>query len=237
MSIPTRAVRPTPEHPPVQEIDMRRFTLAALALTALAPLAFADATGLASDPVPKGAYEIDKLHASLIFRVSHLGFSSFTGRFTRFDATLDFDPRKLADSRVDVTIDPTSVTADNVPTDFLSMLSGKGWLDAEQHPEIAFRSRRVEVQDANAFRIHGDITINGVTRPCVLDARYNGGYATHPFEPRARIGFSAKGSLRRSEFGVNAGLPAPGTTFGVGDEVEIVLEAEFSGPSYRVAQR
>jgi polyisoprenoid-binding protein YceI len=188
-------------------------------------------------PVPPGAYEIDKLHASLIFRVSHLGFSSFTGRFTRFDAKLDFDPRKLAASRVEVTIDPTSVTADNVPTDFLSMLSGKGWLDAERHPEIAFRSRRIEVRDANTFRIHGDITMNGVTRPCVLDARYNGGYAAHPMEPRARIGFSAKGSLRRSEFGVSTGIPAPGSTMGVGDDVEIVLEAEFTGPSYRVAQR
>jgi polyisoprenoid-binding protein YceI len=128
------------------------------------------------------------------------------------------------------------VAADNVPADFLAMLSGKGWLDAAAHREIAFRSRRVEVRDANAFRIHGDLTMNGVTKPLVLDARYNGGYAAHPMEPRARIGFSAKGSLRRSEFGVSAGLPAPGSTFGISDDVEIVLEAEFVGPSHRVAQ-
>ena len=181
---------------------MRRLILVALALTTLVPFARAEVPGVIAGPIPAGAYEIDKLHASLIFRVSHLGFSSFTGRFTRFDAKLGFDPRKLADSRVDVTIDPTSVTADNVPDEFLAMLSGKGWLDAGSHPEMAFRSRRVEVRDGDTFRIHGDLTMNGVTRPCVLDARYNGGYAAHPMEPRARIGFSARGSLRRSAFGV-----------------------------------
>ena len=122
---------------------MRRSKFIALALITLSPLAFAaEVPGLIDDPVPRGAYEIDKLHTSVIFRVSHLGFSSFTGRFTRFDAKLDFDPRKLASSRVDVVIDPTSVTADNVPKDFLSMLAGDAWLDAARNPEIAFRSRR-----------------------------------------------------------------------------------------------
>lgn len=216
---------------------MRRLTLIALALASLAPLAIAGMPKPIAGPVPSGAYELDKPHASLIFRVNRLGFSSFTGRFTRFDAKLDFDPRKLGDSRVDVTIDPTSVTADNVPADFLAMLAGKGWLDAGQHPQIAFRSRRVEVRDANAFRIHGDLTMNGVTRPGILDARYNGGYKAHPMEPRARVGFSATGSLRRSEFNVSAGLPAPGSTFGISDEVEIVLEAEFVGPAHREARR
>jgi polyisoprenoid-binding protein YceI len=216
---------------------MRRITLVSLALATFTPIAFAATPDFIEGPVPRGAYVLDKLHTSLIFRVSHLGFSAYTGRFTRIDAKLDFDPEKLASSRVDVTIDPRSVTADNVPAEFLSMLAGKGWLDAASHPEMSFRSRRVEVSDANAFRIHGDMTINGVTKPLVLDARYNGGYAAHPLEPQARIGFSAKGSLRRSDFGLSAGLPAPGTTFGVGDEVEIVLETEFSGPARRAAPR
>ncbi|MBC8026755.1 MAG: polyisoprenoid-binding protein [Steroidobacteraceae bacterium] len=215
---------------------MRRLALVALALAA-SPLVLAQIPDPIDGPVPRGAYELDKSHTSLLFRVSHIGFSSFTGRFTRIDAKLDFDPKKLASSRVDVVIDPTSIAADNVPADFLSMLAGQDWLDAARHPELTFRSRRVEAKDGNTFRIHGDITMNGVTRPIVLDARYNGGYAAHPLEPRARIGFSAKGSLRRSDFGVSAGLPAPGTTFGVGDEVEIVLEAEFSGPAHRVTQR
>jgi polyisoprenoid-binding protein YceI len=212
---------------------MRRFTLAALALATFAPLSFAATPGLVADPVPQGKYEIDKLHTSLLFRVSHLGFSSFTGRFTSVNAKLDFDPRKIAASRVEVTVDPRSVQADNVPTEFLKTLSGKGWLGADQHPAITFRSRRVEMTGTETFRLHGDFTLNGVTKPLVLEARYNGGYASHPYEPSARIGFSAKGSLKRSDFGVSAGLPVGDSTFGVGNTVVIVLETEFTGPAYR----
>jgi polyisoprenoid-binding protein YceI len=69
-----------------------------------------------------------------------------------------------------------------------------------------------------------------VTRPVALDATYNGGYAGHPMDPHARIGFSARGALRRSEFGIAAGIPAPGSLMGVGDEIEVIIEAEFSGP-------
>jgi len=72
--------------------------------------------------------------------------------------------------------------------------------------------------------------MRGVTKPLVLDATYNGGYAGHPMDPHARIGFTARGSLLRSEFGVSYGIPAPGSTMGVGDRVQIEIEAEFTGP-------
>jgi polyisoprenoid-binding protein YceI len=209
---------------------MRRLaTLAALALAAHAPLATAlDQNAPAA--VPKGAYEIDKVHTSLVFRVSHLGFSTYTGRFTRVDAKLDFDPARLAASRVNVTIDPRSIQADNAPSGFLEMLAGKDWLDAGQFPAMSFRSTNVEVTGKDSFRLHGNLTLHGVTRPLVLDASYNGGYAGHPMEPRARIGFSARGTFKRSDFGVSNGIPAPGTTMGVGDQVQVILETEFTGP-------
>jgi len=207
----------------------RLSSLAALALVAYAPLA------LALDPeapatVPKGAYIIDKAHTSLLFRVSHIGFSAYTGRFTSVDAKLDFDPSRLADSRVNVTIDPKSIQADNAPSGFLDSLAGKDWLDADRFPTMSFRSTRVEVTGQNTFRLHGELTMHGVTRPLTLDATYNGGYASHPYEPRARVGFSATGKFKRSDFGMAHGLPAPGTTMGVGDDVAVLLETEFTGP-------
>src|SRR5688500_10858075 len=209
---------------------MRRLaTFVAVAFTAYAPFAAAlDKTAPAA--VPAGAYQLDKSHASLLFRVSHIGFSNYTARFTRFDAQLEFDPSRLAASRVSATVDARSVAADNVPSSFLEMLVSKDWLNADDFPEMTFRSKSIEVTGANSFRINGDLTLHGVTRPIVLDARYNGGYASHPFEPRARIGFSAHGSFKRSDFGVTVGIPAPGTTMGVSDEVEVILESEFFGP-------
>jgi polyisoprenoid-binding protein YceI len=216
---------------------MRRFALATtLVLAATAPLALADTAPASVAPVPKGAYTMDKAHTSLIFRVNHLGFSSFTGRFTRLDARLETDPSKLTASKLNVTIDPASVETDNAPEGFLDMVRGKGWLETADFPEMKFRSTRVEVTAANQIRVQGELTFHGVTKPIVLDAKYNGGYAGHPMDPHARIGFSATGKFKRSDFGVTVGIPAPGTTMGVGDEVEIVLETELSGPALAVAK-
>lgn len=209
---------------------MRRPTIfAALALAVYAPFAAAvDQT--TAPPVPAGAYTLDKAHTSLIFRVKHMGFSNYTSRFTGLDAKLNFDPARLSTSRVEVTIDPRSIDVDNAPSGFLEMLAGKDWLDAERYPEMAFRSKSVEVTGVNTFRIRGELTLHGVTRPVVLDARYNGGYAGHPMDPQARIGFSARGSFKRSDFGVTIGIPGPGNPLGVSDEVEVIFESEFSGP-------
>jgi polyisoprenoid-binding protein YceI len=181
-------------------------------------------------PVPAGAYKLDKAHASLIFRVNHVGFSHYTGRFTRYDAQLQFDPANPAKSSIKVQIDPKSIDADGAPAGFMAALAGKDWLDADKHPEMTYRSTKVERVGTNGLRISGDLTLHGVTRPVQLNGTYNGGYASHPFEPQARIGFSATGELKRSEFGIATGIPAPGTTMGVSDAVEIIVEAEFSGP-------
>jgi polyisoprenoid-binding protein YceI len=210
-------------------------TFALLAL-AVAAQAADDVPAPSAAPVPQGAYEIDKAHTSLLFRVNHLGFSSFTGRFTKVDARLAFNPAKLADSSVDVTIDPKSISTDNAPDGFLTELAGKQFLDAATYPEMKFTSRSVEDAGNGTFRIRGALTLHGVTKPIVLEARYNGGYAGHPFDPHARVGFSARGSFKRSDFGVSFGIPTPAThMFGVGDDVEVQLETEFSGPALRVA--
>jgi polyisoprenoid-binding protein YceI len=191
----------------------------------------ADAVPSASTaPVPAGAYKLDKAHATLLFRVDHLSFSRYTARFTRFDAQLQFDPANPATSSVKVTVDPRSIDADGAPAGFMATLAGKEWLDADKYPEITYQSSKVERVGQNGLRINGNLTLHGVTKPVTLNGTYNGGYAGHPFDPNARIGFSATGKLKRSDFGVAYGIPAPGTTMGVSDEVEMIIEAEFSGP-------
>jgi polyisoprenoid-binding protein YceI len=183
--------------------------------------------------VPAGAYTLDPTHTSLLFRVDHLGFSRYTARFKKANAQLQFDPNDLAASTVTVTVDASSVETDFPDpqvVDFNAELAGEKWLDAGKHPEIVFRSVSVEPTGARTLRINGELTLHGVTRPMVLNARLNGGYRSHPFEPNARIGFSATGVLKRSEFGISAGIPAPGTKMGVSDEVEVIVETEFTGP-------
>jgi polyisoprenoid-binding protein YceI len=112
------------------------------------------------------------------------------------------------------------------------------FLDADKYPQMTFTSRSVEDTGNGNFRITGLLTLHGVTKPLTLDARYNGGYAGHPFDPHARVGFSARGTFKRSDYGVSFGIPAAANHyFGVGDDVEVQLETEFSGPALKVASR
>ena len=181
-------------------------------------------------PVPAGAYTLDKAHASLLFRVNHLSFSHWTARFTKFDAQLQFDPANPGKSSVKVTVDPKSIASDNAPDGFMATLAGPEWLDAGKYPQMTYRSTKVERSGTHGLRIEGELTLHGATKPVTLVATYNGGYAGHPYDPHARIGFSAKGTLKRSDFGVSYGIPEAGTTMGVFDDVEVIIEAEFSGP-------
>jgi polyisoprenoid-binding protein YceI len=184
-------------------------------------------------PIPAGTYTLDKAHSSLLFRLNHLGFSNFTARFKRFDAQLQFDPKNLAAATLTATIDAKSLETDYpdpATLDFNAELLGPQWLDAAQFPEITFKTRTVTASGSNAMRIDGDLTLHGVTHPITLDATFNGGYAGHPMDPHARIGFSAHGSLNRSDFAIAYGIPAPGTTLGVSNKVSVIIESEFTGP-------
>ena len=181
---------------------------------------------------PAGAYVLDKAHADLSFKVNHIGFSNYTARFSKFDAKLAFDPADPSRMTVEAKVDPRSLALPAPPIGFTQELLGPHWLDAGQFPEITFRSTAVEPTDAGAARIRGDLTLHGQTRPIVLEAKFNGGYAGNSFDPNARIGFSAHGAFKRSDFGVSTGLPPPNSTMGVGDTVTVTLEAEFTGPAW-----
>ena len=184
---------------------------------------------------PAGAYKLDKAHASLTFRVNHIGFSNYTARFTNFDAQLQLDPANPAASSVTATVDPKSLALPAPPAGFVDELLGAKWLDAVGFPQMTFKSTKVELTGANTARITGDFTMRGVTLPVTLDATFNGGYAGNAYEPAARIGFSAHGALQRAAFGVKEGVPPPGSTMGVSDNVDIIIEAEFNGPKLAVA--
>jgi polyisoprenoid-binding protein YceI len=182
--------------------------------------------------VPAGDYKIDKAHTSLLFRVSHMGFSHFTARFRRLDAQLHFDPRNLTATQLTATVDVRSIETDypDPKYDFNAELQNEQFLNAGKFPQMTFRTTSVEDLGDQALRVHGELTLRGITRPIVLDATYNGGYGGFAMDPQARIGFSAHGVLRRSEFGITGGIPAAGTNMGVGDQVAIVIESEFNGP-------
>lgn len=209
------------------------------ALTAICLIAGAVTTFAADNTVPAGTYTLDKSHATVIFKVNHLGFSNYTARFKKFDATLQFDPKNLAASSVTASVDVSSLETDYPEPDkhdFNKQLCGAEWLDAAKFPQMTYRSKKITITSGNRLHIDGELELHGIKQPVALDAIYNGGYAGHPMDPHARIGFSAHGGLKRSQFGIAYGIPEPGSTMGVGDAVEIIIEAELSGPAWTGAK-
>ena len=98
-------------------------------------------------------------------------------------------------------------------------------------PKILFRTSKVTPTGSKTARITGELDLHGVTHTVTLEATFNGGYASHPYDPLgSRIGFSAHGTLNRSEFGITQGIPAKGSSMGVSDKVEVIIEAEFTKP-------
>jgi polyisoprenoid-binding protein YceI len=181
--------------------------------------------------VPAGEYQLDKTHSTVIFRADHLGFSFYTASFSRFDATLDFNPQNFADAKLTATIDVTSLVLPAPPQGFLDTLLGPDWFNAEAFPEMHYQSTSIKQNGPNSARVNGNLTLKGVTRPVTLDVQFNGGYAGFAeLDPQARAGFSARGTLHRSDFNLAIGLPPKGSNMGVGDEVEFIIETEFNGP-------
>lgn len=180
--------------------------------------------------IPAGEYRTDPPHTSLTFEVGHMGFSHYTARFATVDAVLKLDPARPDQATVTATIDPQSLALNTPPAGFHDTLMGKEFFDAKAFPTITFASTGVEMTGANTAKVTGNLTLHGVTKPVTLVATFNGGYPGMDLDPQARIGFSLTGQLKRSDFGMGYGIPAPGSTMGVSDEVDVQIETEMLGP-------
>lgn len=182
------------------------------------------------DPPVAGDYKLDLGHTRLLFRVSHLGFSNYTALFTDLAGDLAFDPEAPEAMKVSAVVKVGSLETHypDPSLDFNGILTGPEFLDAAQFPEISFVSTGVKRTGEKTADVTGDLTLHGVTKPIVLKVSYNGGWADMPMDVGARIGFSAVGEFNRSDFGVGFGVPAPGSTMGVSDRVEVILETEFT---------
>lgn len=175
--------------------------------------------------MPSGLYKLDNTHASITWKVSHLGLSNYTARFTDFDIDLMFDAQDPVRSKVKATIDPTSIETD-YPTpekkDFdAQLVNDAGWFNAVQFPKIMFLSNKVEKTGERTGKVMGTLDFLGVKKPIILDVTFNKAIGNHPFANKPAIGFSATGSLKRSDFGMTKYLPQ------IGDKVDVIIEAEF----------
>lgn len=170
---------------------------------------------------PEGAYILDPTHASVNWSLSHSGLSFYTARFDGISGALDFDPNAPTQSRVDIRIDPKSVSTGDTEWDETLATDGR-YFDADTYPEIRFTSTSATTNSSNTGQVTGNLTLLGVTKPVTLDVTYNGAGKSFG-NPGATLGFSATGKINRSDWGLDYL-----TNFGIGNEVTLRIEAEFN---------
>jgi polyisoprenoid-binding protein YceI len=202
----------------------------AAALLLALPLTAQTAPKLPGSPdvaaITGGSYTADSRHTLVQWSVDHFGFSPYFGLFGDITGTLELDPKNPAAAKVDVTIPVAKVTTANAGlTAHLLKPAAEGgkadFFGADPAP-ARFVSTKVEVHGGNHAMITGDLTLNGVTRPVVLDTHFYGaGKAPAMMGGKENVGFTAKAKIKRSEFGIGYALPL------VSDEVALKIAVAF----------
>lgn len=162
-------------------------------------------------------YKIDPTHTATVFSWNHFGFSTPSANFSDIQGAIKVDNAKPANSSVNVTIPLSSVNT-NVPA-LDKEFQEEAWFNAAKYPNITFKSTKVETKDKKHFKITGDLTVKGVTKPVVLDAVLNK-QGEHPMAKVPAIGFNATTSFKRSDFGLGNYVP------NVGDKITVNITTE-----------
>lgn len=194
--------------------------ISVICVTALSGAAWAQTSLLTrnSTEVRSGLYVLDPAHGKITWSVSHMGFSTYAGQFTNVFANLDLNVEKPSASRLNATVMMESVGTFSKGLD--QHLQTADFFDTKNHPAATFRASSIRIVDRDSASISGDLTLRGVTRPIVIKADFKQA-GVSPADKKYTVGFDGEAKIKRSDFGINYGLPL------LGDEVTLRLEAEF----------
>lgn len=172
-------------------------------------------------------YKLDPNHTMVLFSWNHFGFSNPTANLGLGEGTLVFDEQHPAKSSVEVTL-PLANLDTHVPA-LDEHLKKPDFFDADKFPMATFKSSKVQALGGHKFKVTGNLTVHGVTRPVVLNATLNK-LGAHPMTKAQSIGFDATASIKRSDFGVGAYVPS------VSDAITIRITTEGSVPKAESAK-
>ena len=184
----------------------------------LAPPVEAQETSRAASDVRPGTYVTDPGHTKITWSLTHFGFSTYVGQFSKVAATLKLDPKAPQSADLQVTIDTASVGTLNPALD--THLKAPDFLDVAKFPQASFKSTAVKVTGERTADVTGDLTLHGVTKPVTLQVTFIQG-GQNPLDKKYSLGFQARTVIKRSEFGVKAYSPA------VGEEVTLQIDTEL----------
>lgn len=167
-------------------------------------------------------WAIDTAHSSVDFSIRHMMIANVKGSFNNFNAAIEADPTDLTTAKIDFTIETSSVDTRNKDRD--AHLVSADFFDVEKYPSLTFRSTSIEKTGDGEYKVTGDLTLHGVTKQETFAVTYEG-QGKDPWG-NEKVGFSAEGSVNRSDYGLtwNAALETGGVL--VGDKVKINLQIQ-----------
>lgn len=164
-----------------------------------------------------GTYTLDPTHTDVLVEWTHFGFSKPSAHFGITEGKLVYDADDASKSSVEVSIPVTAI--DTFVPKLDEHLKGADFFDAGKFPTATFKSTAVAAAGTNKLTVTGDLTVKGITKPVTLDVTLNGA-GEHPMAKKQAIGFSATGTIKRTDFGVGAYAP------NVSDDVQLRITTE-----------
>jgi polyisoprenoid-binding protein YceI len=168
-------------------------------------------------------WKIDPVHSEVQFKVKHLMITTVTGHFKQFDLEVETENDDFTTaSKIEFTADIESISTDNEQRD--THLKSQDFFFAEKHPQLKFVGKKYE-GEGDDYKLHGDLTIRGITKPIILDVEY-GGIVVDPYG-QTKAGFTVTGKIKRKEFELTWNAVTEAGQIVVSDDIRIHAEIQL----------
>jgi len=169
-------------------------------------------------------WAIDPMHSEVQFKVKHLVISTVTGSFKNFEGTVETEGDDFADAKIEFSLDINSVDTGQEQRD--AHLKGADFFDAEKYPHISFKSTSITKESGDDYKLTGDLTIKGITKPVTLEVEH-GGIATD-FYGNTKAGFEVKGKINRKDFGLTWDGVTEAGSIVVGEDIKLSANIQLA---------
>jgi len=168
-------------------------------------------------------WALDPTHSEINFKVKHMMISSVSGQFKQFDSNVETNGDDFTTAKINFTADVNSISTNNEQRD--GHLKTGDFFDAENHPKLSFTSEKLEKVSGDDYKLHGTLTLRGVSKPVTLDVDF-GGIAVDGYG-NTRAGFSLTGKINRKDFGVNFSMVTEAGGIVVGEDVKLDIHIQY----------
>ncbi len=168
-------------------------------------------------------YVIDPGHSEITFKIRHLMITNVTGQFTKFNGGMESSQADFTDAKIHFEADIDSISTNNEQRD--GHLKAGDFFDVAQYPKLTFQSTSLEKQGGEIYKLNGNLSVHGVTKPVTLAAELGG--AANDLYGNSRVGFEITGSIHRKDFGMEFNAPLETGGVVLSDEVKLLLSVQL----------